>query len=205
MRPGWTRARRWLVVISAFLILVIACALLLGVWLIIRHSSLWFISRPFLLIHLTLAAVGLRDHQRAEYLADSIAADVAGTAAVSLNDQMLYYDTTMNIVRHGAETGRPTTWHASIAGHISRDAAQLARCTWIVTGESPVNGVSTAEILRRPDRRYQPCSPPDREARDKNGIHEAIHVCEHECRLSPARAVADVDGTQFCSQLCGGL
>jgi heat shock protein HtpX len=94
---------------------------------LLAQVALWFISRPFLLIHLALAAVGLRDHQRAEYLADSIAADVAGTAAaVRLSDQLLYSDTAMKIVGYGAETERPMTWHASIAGYISRDAAHLA-------------------------------------------------------------------------------
>jgi heat shock protein HtpX len=94
---------------------------------LLAEVALWIISRPFLLIHLALAAVALRDHQRAEYLADSIAADIAGTAAaVSLSDQMLYSDTAMDIVGYGAETERPTTWHASIASYISQDAAQLA-------------------------------------------------------------------------------
>lgn len=53
-RPGWTRAHRWLVVISAFLILGIAGALLLGVWLIIRHSSLANTATGVLLAGLAL-------------------------------------------------------------------------------------------------------------------------------------------------------
>jgi heat shock protein HtpX len=78
---------------------------------VIFELLLWAVSRVFLLIHLGLLAIGLHDHQRAEYLADGIAAQVAGTeATVGLLDRLVLDDDVQRVVGYGAETQAPLEW-----------------------------------------------------------------------------------------------
>jgi len=64
---------------------------------------LWVISRPFLLIHIGLLALGFRDHQRAEYRADAVAARVAGIEALTvLLDRLALSDSIVTTIGYGA-------------------------------------------------------------------------------------------------------
>lgn len=70
-----------------------------------------FVSTIFLLVHLALAALGMRDARRAEYLADGTASDVAGTDAVlGLHERMLLLPRIANTVGYSAETKRSLQW-----------------------------------------------------------------------------------------------
>lgn len=81
-------------------------------------------SSVCLLIHTGLTALGLRDHQRAEYLADGIAVDVAGTAAVvGLADRLILLPQIANIVGHNAETKFVSQW-LGMAEHLHESRAQ---------------------------------------------------------------------------------
>jgi Zn-dependent protease with chaperone function len=67
----------------------------------------WMLSRLLFGAHLLLVMVGLRDAQRAEYLADELAARAAGSAAVaSLLDAFLATDVIEMVVRREARAGR---------------------------------------------------------------------------------------------------
>jgi heat shock protein HtpX len=72
--------------------------------------------------HLLLMWVGLRDTQRAEYLADELAARAAGSAAVtSLTDRLLAGDVVEMVVRREARAGRGAAYWRRAA-----DEARLA-------------------------------------------------------------------------------
>ncbi|HWO66188.1 MAG TPA: hypothetical protein VNO31_39760, partial [Umezawaea sp.] len=64
-----------------------------------------------LVVHLGLSALGDRDHQRAEYLADSVAVDVAGsTATTSLFDRLTLLPQIASLLVHHAETKPSGRW-----------------------------------------------------------------------------------------------
>jgi heat shock protein HtpX len=70
-----------------------------------------FVSTVFLMIHLALAALGMRDARRAEYLADGTASDVAGTEAlIGLHERVLLLPRIANVVAYNAETKRSLQW-----------------------------------------------------------------------------------------------
>ncbi|MDQ3823301.1 MAG: M48 family metallopeptidase [Actinomycetota bacterium] len=104
----------------------------LGAFERIVNGFLWLVSRPaygLLLLELHLL---LRDAQRAEYLADALAADVAGTeAAVALQEKMLL---------------EPTLWSAVKAA--SRPGANGQRDVFALLSEA-VAGVPERERERR--------------------------------------------------------
>lgn len=76
------------------------------------------VSTVFLLVHLALAALGMRDARRAEYLADGTAADVAGSAAVvGLTERLLLLPRIANVVGYSAETKRSLQW-LGLAGQV---------------------------------------------------------------------------------------
>ncbi len=66
----------------------------------------WVLSRFAFTLHLLLAGASARDSQRTEYLADELAAKVAGTAAtVRLFDHLLIADAVDTVVRREARAG----------------------------------------------------------------------------------------------------
>ncbi|MDQ3163474.1 MAG: M48 family metalloprotease [Actinomycetota bacterium] len=66
----------------------------------------WLLSRPVLGLLLLELHLLLRDHQRAEYLADALAARVAGTnATVSLHEKLLLESTFQGATQHAARGG----------------------------------------------------------------------------------------------------
>jgi Zn-dependent protease with chaperone function len=72
----------------------------------VANWLLWLISRPVLGILLVQLHLVMRDSQRAEYLADALAAKVAGTeAAVSLQEKLLLEPTFLAVVQHAARPG----------------------------------------------------------------------------------------------------
>jgi Zn-dependent protease with chaperone function len=95
------------------------------------------VSTVFLLIHLGLAALGMRDMRRAEYLADGTAADVAGTdALVGLQERMLLLPRIANVVGYNAETKRSLQWlglASQIHANRHEDVPMLGQATMRAT------------------------------------------------------------------------
>ncbi|MEU8181729.1 M48 family metalloprotease [Micromonospora sp. NPDC049047] len=77
----------------------------------------WVVSRVLFVAHLLLVAVALRDSQRAEYLADELAARAAGTtAATDLLDTLLAAESMALAVRRETQAGHgPDRWRAALA------------------------------------------------------------------------------------------
>jgi Zn-dependent protease with chaperone function len=87
---------------------------------------LWAISRVFLVLHLAVTAIGARDHHRAEYLADAMCADVAGTAAaIGLMDRLLLGATVRRLIYHSAVHRPPSQWQASVDSYLDARADSL--------------------------------------------------------------------------------
>jgi heat shock protein HtpX len=106
---------------------------------------LWAVSRVFLLVHLGLLALGMRDHQRAEYLADAVSVDVAGTEAVAdMLDRMVLLPSITTLIRYNAPTVRPEAWrkladsfHASRTGQLPFLRQLTARSTSLWDSHPP--------------------------------------------------------------------
>lgn len=97
-----------------------------NVWRCLVEFALWPVSRVFLLIHLGLSAIGLRDHQTAEYLADHLAAQVAGAAAtVDLLDRLSFADATLTNLAYAVETHEPATWRQLAATQVTVGPARI--------------------------------------------------------------------------------
>ncbi|SBT45260.1 M48 family metalloprotease [Micromonospora auratinigra] len=79
------------------------------------------LSRLLFAGHLVLVATALRNSQRAEYLADELAARVAGTAAATrLLDVLLNPESVALVVRKAARGGHgPATWRAGTAAALA--------------------------------------------------------------------------------------
>ncbi|WLS48388.1 M48 family metalloprotease [Micromonospora profundi] len=77
----------------------------------------WVVSRLLFGAHLVLVSVALRDSQRAEYLADELAARVAGsTAATDLLDATLGAESMALAVRRETRAGHgPDRWRSALA------------------------------------------------------------------------------------------
>ena len=76
---------------------------------------LWAISRIFLVLHLGFTAIGMREHHRAEYLADAICVDVAGTdATVGLMDLLLHAESVERLLYHTALHRQPGHWRGTV-------------------------------------------------------------------------------------------
>jgi Zn-dependent protease with chaperone function len=80
----------------------------------------WLLFQLIAGLHLLIVWIGLRDTQRAEYLADEIAARAAGSAAaVRLTDVLLIHDALDTVIRREARAQR--------SGAAWREAADAAR------------------------------------------------------------------------------
>jgi Zn-dependent protease with chaperone function len=82
---------------------------------LLAHLVLAILSRAAWVGQLVLTALGMRDAQRAEYLADEMAAGVAGSpAAIALFDTTIGLDSIVFGVRRAARTGGETeAWRAA--------------------------------------------------------------------------------------------
>jgi Zn-dependent protease with chaperone function len=75
------------------------------------ESVQWVVGRVFAAVHLGLRALVLPEHLRAEYLADVLAAETAGTsAAVGLLDRVRLSSEIQNFLFHAATDRRPEQW-----------------------------------------------------------------------------------------------
>lgn len=83
---------------------------MVGEWL--GRLASWTLSRLLFAGHVVLVATALRESQRAEYLADEMAARAGGTAgATRLMDTLLRTDTVATVVRNAVRGGHgPDTW-----------------------------------------------------------------------------------------------
>lgn len=93
----------------------------------VANAAQWVLSRLLLGAHLLLVSVALRDSQRAEYLADEVAARVAGsTAACGLLDAFLATDSIDLAVRRESRAGHgPDRWRSAVAESRAAAAARL--------------------------------------------------------------------------------
>lgn len=82
----------------------------------------FLVGRVFLFVQMGLSALAFRDHQRAEYLADAVAVDVAGSqATVSLMDRLVLIQSIALIMAYRADTKGPDDWPALAEGfHAAR-------------------------------------------------------------------------------------
>lgn len=138
---------------SAGFIAMIA-ALLVG-------AVMWVLAGLIFTAHLLLVWVSQRDSQRAEYLADELAARVAGTAAaVRLFDQMLITASIDTVVRRDARAGLGAeAWYAA-ADTARRNLApavpglrQLSRRDEVsLFASHPPTGLRSAMLEQRPAR-----------------------------------------------------
>ncbi|HTZ45229.1 MAG TPA: hypothetical protein VMB79_15325 [Jatrophihabitans sp.] len=108
--------------------------------------------------HLALLSLA-RDHQRAEYLADELSAETAGTeAAVSLFDAMLLAPVYLRVITHSAETAAPDRWPALVAETVTSRAAellprrQLSRRRTSMWDSHPQGGLRARVLELRPRR-----------------------------------------------------
>ncbi|MFI5832726.1 M48 family metalloprotease [Micromonospora sp. NPDC051300] len=97
---------------------------MVGEWL--GRLVSWTLSRLLFAGHVALVAIALRESQRAEYLADEMAARAGGTAgATRLLDVLLRADSMATVVRNAVRGGHgPAAWRAgttrSLAGAADR-------------------------------------------------------------------------------------
>ncbi|WP_200216724.1 M48 family metallopeptidase [Micromonospora coerulea] len=93
----------------------------------LAHAVQWVLARLLFGAHLVLVSVALRDSQRAEYLADELAARAAGsTAATGLLDAFLAEESIALAVRRESQAGHgPDRWRAAVAGSRAAAAARL--------------------------------------------------------------------------------
>jgi heat shock protein HtpX len=92
----------------------------------IAKLVLWAISRFFMFVHLAIVAVLARDHQRAEYFADRIATEVAGTdATVAAMDHLMLADEITRSVHYSANALEPAQWQSLARAHRAEAAGQL--------------------------------------------------------------------------------
>ncbi|MGW3606221.1 M48 family metalloprotease [Micromonospora sp. NPDC005161] len=87
----------------------------------------WVVSRVLFVAHLLLVSMALRDSQRAEYLADELAARVAGsTAATELLDALLGGESMALAVRRETQAGHgPDRWRSALAEARAASADRL--------------------------------------------------------------------------------
>ncbi|MFI5492760.1 M48 family metalloprotease [Actinoplanes sp. NPDC051859] len=122
------------------------------------------VSRVILGLHLLVTWVGLRDSQRAEYLADDLAARAAGSrAAVGLLDSLLVTDALDTVLRREARAQRSgAAWHeAARQARTSQAEAipllrQLSRREEVsLFASHPPSGLRAAMLEQRPQHAAQ--------------------------------------------------
>ncbi|ATO18118.1 peptidase M48 [Micromonospora sp. WMMA2032] len=98
---------------------------MVGEWL--GRLVSWTLSRLLFAGHVVLVATALRDSQRAEYLADEMAARAAGTAgATRLIDVLLRTESVAMVVRNAVRGGQgPATWRVGMNRSLDGAAERL--------------------------------------------------------------------------------
>ncbi|SCG61909.1 M48 family metallopeptidase [Micromonospora inositola] len=93
----------------------------------LANAVQWVLAGLLFGAHLLLVSVALRDSQRAEYLADELAARVAGSpAACGMLDAFLAEESIALAVRRESRAGHgPDRWRAAVAGSRSAAAERL--------------------------------------------------------------------------------
>ncbi|MER7169427.1 M48 family metallopeptidase [Micromonospora sp. NPDC000207] len=93
----------------------------------VGRSVSWTVSRVLFGAHLVLVATALRDSQRAEYLADEMAARSGGTdAATRVLDVTLHGESVLRTVRRVArDGGGPARWRAEVDLSLASAADRL--------------------------------------------------------------------------------
>lgn len=93
----------------------------------LAHAVQWVLVRLLLAAHLVLVCVALRDSQRAEYLADELAARAAGsTASTGLLDAFLADESIALAVRRESRAGHgPDRWRAEVVASRAAAAPRL--------------------------------------------------------------------------------
>ncbi|GGU81222.1 M48 family metalloprotease [Lentzea flava] len=83
---------------------------------------MFLVGRVFLVVQVALSVLAFRDRQRAEYLADGVAVDVAGSEATAgLLDRSALASPIMRLIAYRANTKGPADWPALVAGfHAAR-------------------------------------------------------------------------------------
>jgi heat shock protein HtpX len=146
---------------------------------------LWTVSRALLLVHAALSALALRDHQRAEYLADAVAADVAGTeATVALLDRLVLAHSVVTLIGYNADSTPPARWGAmasSFAASRRDDMTALRQLTERDTSlwdSHPPNGLRARLIEGWPRQRPEVTLSDDESSRidrELAGWYAAAH------------------------------
>jgi heat shock protein HtpX len=128
---------------------------------LIASAVQWVMSQLIFVVHLVLVGVAQRDSQRAEYLADELAASAAGTAAaVTLFDDFLIMESIRTVVCREARAGHGAADWRIAAAVARRNQApsiptlrQLSRRDRVsVFATHPPSGLRAAMLERRPAR-----------------------------------------------------
>jgi Zn-dependent protease with chaperone function len=127
---------------------------------LLAEFVLWTVSRVFLFINLGLSALGARDHQRAEYLADAIAADLAGTeATVTLLDRLNLLPTIQVQLAYACQRTRPAEWAAAVDSYQASQHSQIPLLRQLSTRDTtlwsthPPQGLRARMVEAAPARR----------------------------------------------------
>lgn len=130
-----------------------------GIFGLVAGAVQWVVSRLFFGVHLLLVWISQRDSQRAEYLADELAARAGGTpAAVGLFDVLLMREAVDTVVRREARARRGAdAWRAAarlaranLAGAVP-GLRQLSRRDDVsLFARHPPTGLRAAMLERRP-------------------------------------------------------
>ena len=121
----------------------------------------WLISRIFLGVHLGLTALGMRDHQRSEYMADGISSKVAGSrSAAQLLDWLTLLPEIAIALAYNADTVPPKRWRdlgekiAASRGAALPELRQLSRRQTSLWSSHPPSGLRSQMIAAWPQ--YDP-------------------------------------------------
>jgi heat shock protein HtpX len=106
---------------------------------VLADLVLWALSRVFLLAHVGLSALAMRDHQRAEYLADAVAVDVAGTdPVVALLDRLVLLPPIVTLLAYNAETTGPERWRTLADSFHRSRAGELPQLRQLTTRDTSI-------------------------------------------------------------------
>ncbi|GAB2856089.1 M48 family metalloprotease [Lentzea nigeriaca] len=98
---------------------------------------MFVIGQVFLVVQVALSVLAFRDHQRAEYLADGVAVDVAGSAATaSLMDRLALGSQIIRLLAYRANTKGPADWPALVADFHAARQEQIGAYRQLTLRES---------------------------------------------------------------------
>jgi Zn-dependent protease with chaperone function len=98
---------------------------------------MFLVGQVFLVVQVALSVLAFRDRQRAEYLADAVAVDVAGSAAtVSLMDRSALRSPIVRLIAYRADTKGPADWPELVAGFHAARQEQIGAYRQLTLRES---------------------------------------------------------------------